>query len=153
MEERTRAKLEHKTAFCGSGSSAKANRGQRGLVERAGILSKKIWCPVATMEVRKVVTLGKSFQFSEPLFPPLYRGDNNPCSLVFKGLSCGSIMYKHRFNGLYKSKIVFPSEICVLFLLYLRVYVLPRRIALFRKTTFYILRPWFLLTYGFHVNP
>lgn len=63
-----------------------------------------------------------------------------------------SLRRKRHFSGLCKSKIVFPSDIWVLFLPDPRGYVVPRRIAMLVKNDFYFFRPQFLLAYQFHVN-
>ena len=59
------------------------------------------------MKVIKVVTMGKSFQSSEPLFPICKMGIIMSASQPSKGL-CGLCRSKHHFNGLYKPKM----EVC-----------------------------------------
>lgn len=108
---------------------------------------KKVWCPDATIKVKKVVTLGNSLQSSEPHIL-IYKMWIITPSSVFKGLSCDSVMCKY-FNGLYKPKILLSSNIHVLFLLDLSGHVMPRRVALLVKSDFCNLRPRFLLPASF----
>lgn len=55
----------------GLGHGLRPTEFRRAPWRKPGISSKKIWCPLAAVKVMKVVTLGKSIQFSEAMFPHL----------------------------------------------------------------------------------